>query len=369
VSTTANDGQQSSTEISSELAPADVMMSSFTDNVNTATRCSLTDEDEPWPADVAGVAELRRLRVTAVAVALVPLSCLCVVAGIWSASVASTVLTRSSTETNSSTLSVTLCCTNRYPSTPPDNCWIASDLDAADARCAEARLDADKQLTEEIWRNVSAYFGCAEILSSHVISRVNVKLCNSSANASYCVDVCCNAPGNGSSSSGLALTGRTIISSSATAWIVSGLTALAAVAVVGLACLVTAAGRYHSGRLRTAVSETREALARRRSAVVDQCRCERLLTDMLPSGVAERLKMGQTVEPETFDVVSIYFSDIVGFNDVALSCESPLVIVRLLNSVFRYISFRYFYRAAWNVDAVYGDENSVYLSVCQTRGL
>jgi len=311
------------------------MMSSFTDNVRGEN--SATDEDEPWPADVAGVAELRRLRVTAVAVALVPLSCLCVVAGIWSASGASSVLKRSNAETNSSTFSVTLCCANRYPSTPPNHCWIASDLEAADARCAEARLDADEELTEEIWRNVSSYFGCGEILSSRGIAPVNVKLCNSTANTSYCVDICCNAPRNGSLSSGLALTGRKIVSSSATAWIVSGLTALAAVAIVGLACLVTAVGRYHSGRFRTAVSETREALARRRSAVGDQCRCERLLADMLPSGVAERLKMGQTVDPETFDVASIYFSDIVGFNDVALSCESPLIIVRLLNSVFRYL--------------------------------
>jgi len=305
-------------------------MSSPTDgvrSVNSVTRCSLTDEDEPRPAGVAGAAELRQLRVTAVAVALVPLSCLCVVAGIWAASGASFVLARSKHEVNSSTINVTLCCANQYPSTPPYDCWISSHFDAVDARGADARLDAD---TDELWTNVSAYFGCREIPFP-----VNVKWCNCTASTSYCVDICCNAPGNRSSSFGLALTGRKTNSSSATTWIVSGLTALAAVAVVGLSCLVSATSRYHSGRLRTAVSETREALARRRSAVVDQCRCERLLADMLPPCVAERLKTGQTVDPETFDVASIYFSDIVGFNDVALNCESPLVIVRLLNSVFR----------------------------------
>jgi len=46
--------------------------------------------------------------------------------------------------------------------------------------------------------------------------------------------------------------------------------------------------------------------------------------------------MVRSVDPETFDVASVYFSDIVGFNDVAHNCESPLVIVRLLNHVFRY---------------------------------
>jgi len=48
------------------------------------------------------------------------------------------------------------------------------------------------------------------------------------------------------------------------------------------------------------------------------------------------LQMVRSVDPETFDVASVYFSDIVGFNDVAHNCESPLVIVRLLNHVFRY---------------------------------
>jgi len=63
---------------------------------------------------------------------------------------------------------------------------------------------------------------------------------------------------------------------------------------------------------------------------------------MLPPDVAARLKVGQRVDPETFDVASVYFSDIVGFNDVALNCKSPLVIVRLLNQVFRYIQSRSF---------------------------
>jgi len=130
--------------------------------------------------------------------------------------------------------------------------------------------------------------------------------------------------------------GGAIALSSVTSWVVSGLTALSGLAIVGLACLLPSATKFHRGRLRTAVAETRAAQARRRSAALDWSRCERLLTDMLPSCVAERLKKGLTVDPETFDVASVYFSDIVGFNDVAFSCESPLVIVRLLNRVFRF---------------------------------
>lgn len=49
--------------------------------------------------------------------------------------------------------------------------------------------------------------------------------------------------------------------------------------------------------------------------------------------MAEALKMGSSVEPEYFEEVTLYFSDIVGFTTISAMSE-PIEVVDLLNDLY-----------------------------------
>lgn len=49
--------------------------------------------------------------------------------------------------------------------------------------------------------------------------------------------------------------------------------------------------------------------------------------------VADKLKLGQTVEPESFDSVSVMFMDVVKFTQLAARC-TPFQVVNLLNELY-----------------------------------
>ncbi|MQA99333.1 MAG: adenylate/guanylate cyclase domain-containing protein [Actinobacteria bacterium] len=70
-----------------------------------------------------------------------------------------------------------------------------------------------------------------------------------------------------------------------------------------------------------------------RQLVREQERSERLLLNVLPAPIAERLKAGEPTIADAFDEVTVAFADLVGFTPLAARM-GPHDLVRLLNDAF-----------------------------------
>uniref|UniRef100_A0AAF5D150 Guanylate cyclase n=2 Tax=Strongyloides stercoralis TaxID=6248 RepID=A0AAF5D150_STRER len=72
---------------------------------------------------------------------------------------------------------------------------------------------------------------------------------------------------------------------------------------------------------------------RTKELMEEKKKADLLLSKMLPKAVAEKLKSGQTIAPEHFDLVTIFFSDVVSFTTLASKCTA-LQVVDLMNGLY-----------------------------------
>lgn len=66
---------------------------------------------------------------------------------------------------------------------------------------------------------------------------------------------------------------------------------------------------------------------------LQQEQTEKLLLNILPNSIAQRLKQNQSIIADSFENVSVMFADIVGFTELS-SRKSPTQLVEMLNVIF-----------------------------------
>ncbi len=85
-----------------------------------------------------------------------------------------------------------------------------------------------------------------------------------------------------------------------------------------------------TGQLRDSFAAIEE---RNRVIQAEQERSEKLLLNVLPARVAEELKTKGTSEPQSFEDVTVLFSDLVGFTKISASI-APKELIEELNAIF-----------------------------------
>lgn len=80
-------------------------------------------------------------------------------------------------------------------------------------------------------------------------------------------------------------------------------------------------------KLRQSIQEANQAVASERKKNVD------LLNLIFPAPVARQLWLGQTVEAQNHDDITMLFSDIVGFTAIC-STTTPMMVIEMLSNLY-----------------------------------
>ncbi len=83
----------------------------------------------------------------------------------------------------------------------------------------------------------------------------------------------------------------------------------------------------YTGKLEEKVLEKRIEIQEEKSKV------EVILSELLPESIAKQLARGEQIQPEVFDCITLFFSDIVGFTKIAAAMDA-IDLVTILNKVY-----------------------------------
>ncbi|XP_008411349.1 uncharacterized protein LOC103467072 [Poecilia reticulata] len=106
------------------------------------------------------------------------------------------------------------------------------------------------------------------------------------------------------------------------------------ICLLAMACLIYPAVMFSFKEMTEWIQDYAQSLREKTEDLKRQRKlAEDLLHQMLPKSVAKQLRKRKQVEAESYERVTIFFSDIVGFTSISASCN-PLQVVEMLNNLY-----------------------------------